>query len=179
MLNGLRGFLAQSKACLAWLWANRRAARRSRPAPLSKRHLPRTLLARDPDAPSLLPDGVVKHVNGREGDSVVFGAALDGAGWEERLLEDGYVVQRAVASPELMDVEVDDCQRTVHCVGRKLRVRRRLLDRRDVRRLLHAPGRTDHLGAGDVRGDAARGVLTVTSALRRSSGTRRPRSTSE
>src|SRR5438552_15812719 len=23
VLNGLRGFLAQSKACLAWLWANR------------------------------------------------------------------------------------------------------------------------------------------------------------
>jgi len=115
LLNGLRGFLAQSKACLAWLWANR-ALFSADDTVLIERHLPRTLLARDPQAPSLVPNGVIKHVNGREGDSVVFGASLDRAGWQDRLLEDGYVVQRAVASPSLVDVEVDDVTREVRCV---------------------------------------------------------------
>jgi glutathionylspermidine synthase len=116
LLNGLRGFLAQSKACLAWLWANR-ARLAPDDAALVERHLPRTLLARDPDAPALVPEGVIKHVNGREGDSVVFGASLDRAGWQDRLLEDGYVVQRAIASPSVTDVEVDDVDRQVRRVG--------------------------------------------------------------
>ena len=116
MLNGLRGFLAQSKACLAWLWANR-AQLPLDEAALVERHLPRTLLARDPAAPDLVAEGVIKHVNGREGDSVVFGASLDRAGWRERLLEDGYVVQRAVGSPALVDVDIDDRSREVRRVN--------------------------------------------------------------
>jgi glutathionylspermidine synthase len=116
LLNGLRGFLAQSKACLAWLWSNRSGFDRTDRVAI-ERHLPATFLARDPDASSLLADGVVKHVNGREGDSVVFGATLDLAGWEARLLEGGYVVQQAIHSPELVDVEVDDFNRTLRCVG--------------------------------------------------------------
>jgi glutathionylspermidine synthase len=116
VLNGLRGFLAQSKACLAWLWANRGVLSADDAAVVAQ-HLPRTLLARSPEAPDLVAGGVIKHVNGREGDSVVFGSTLDVAGWRERLLEDGYVVQRAVDSPELADVEVDDRNRHVRCVG--------------------------------------------------------------
>lgn len=119
ILNGLRGFLAQSKATLAWLWANRGALGADDAAAV-ERHLPRTLLARHPDAPQLLTDAVVKHVNGREGDSVVFGRALDAAGWRERLLEDGYVVQRVVASPALIDAEVDDRARIVRRVGERV-----------------------------------------------------------
>jgi glutathionylspermidine synthase len=123
LLNGLRGFLAQSKACLAWLWANRtRFAQADCEA--IERHLPATVLARDVEAQQLLPEAVVKHVNGREGDSVVFGDQLDTAGWEARLLEGGYVVQRAVRSQLVEDVEVDDWQRhiciapdRVACVG--------------------------------------------------------------
>jgi glutathionylspermidine synthase len=116
VLNGLRGFLAQSKACLAWLWANRTSLGTAACA-LIERHLPATLLARDPAALDLLPRGVVKHVNGREGDSVVFGSTLDSAGWEARLLEGGYVVQRAVDSPAVDDVEVDDLNQRVRRVG--------------------------------------------------------------
>ena len=62
---------------------------------------------------------MLKHVNGREGDSVVFGQNVDQASWEERLLEGGYVVQRAVSSPAVQDVEVDDLRRRVACVGPK------------------------------------------------------------
>jgi glutathionylspermidine synthase len=116
MLNGLRGFLAQSKACLAWLWANRARLSAADVAAI-ERHLPRTVLARHPDAPALLPEGVIKHVNGREGDSVVFGNTLDRAGWQARLLEDGYVVQRAVGSPTVVDVEIDDQAQRVRRVA--------------------------------------------------------------
>lgn len=123
LLNGLRGFLAQSKACLAWLWANRQRFGREDRAAI-ERHLPATWLVRDPDAPRALATSVVKHVNGREGDSVMFGEHLDAAGWEARLLEGGYVVQRAVESVSVEDVEVDEWRREVRvtpgrvaCVG--------------------------------------------------------------
>lgn len=116
LLNGLRGFLAQSKACLAWLWSNRAALGPIACATI-ERHLPPTVLARDPAAGELLPQSVVKHVNGREGDSVVFGRDLDATAWEARLIEAGYVVQRAVNSPPVEDVEVDDLHQHVTCVG--------------------------------------------------------------
>jgi glutathionylspermidine synthase len=118
MLNGLRGFLAQSKACLAWLWSNRTSLGRDACATV-ERHVPPTVLIRDPAAADLLPDGVVKHVNGREGDSVVFGRTLTppDPGWEARLLEGGYVVQRVVTSPPVEDVEVDDVRGLVQTVS--------------------------------------------------------------
>jgi glutathionylspermidine synthase len=116
LFNGLRGFLAQSKACLAWLWANRECLPTHDLVAIEE-HLPQTLLARHPSAPALLPAGVVKHVNGREGDSVVFGKSLDPAGWQTRMLEDGYVVQRMVISPSVVDVEVDDRRCQVRCIG--------------------------------------------------------------
>jgi glutathionylspermidine synthase len=119
VLNGLRGFLAQSKACLAWLWANR--ARLDAEACLMvESHLPRTLLAGDPSAVSLLTQSVIKHVNGREGDSVVFGRTLDRRGWEERLIEGGYVVQRAIDSLQVEDVEVDDARGEIRRVGARI-----------------------------------------------------------
>jgi glutathionylspermidine synthase len=119
LLNGLRGFLAQSKACLAWLWANRGQLEAEDCAAV-ERHLPRTVLAGDASAVSLLDSGVVKHVNGREGDSVVFGRGLDRGSWEERLLEGGYVVQRLVESQLVDDVEVDDARRAVRRVGSRI-----------------------------------------------------------
>ena len=59
-------------------------------------------------------------MNGREGDSVVFGNELDSAGWEARLLEPGYVVQQTVHSPAVEDVEVDDWRAQVRCVGQRV-----------------------------------------------------------
>jgi hypothetical protein len=80
--------------------------------------LPATLRARDPAAAELLPTSVVKHVNGREGDSVVFGHTIsaDSGEWETRLLDGGYVVQQVVHSPTVEDVSVDDVQRRVEIV---------------------------------------------------------------
>ena len=123
LLNGLRGFLAQSKACLAWLYANRSTLSASG-REVVERHLPETMMARHAAAAALVKDGVVKHVNGREGDSVVFGETLDSAGWEARLLEGGYVVQRTVRAQAVDDLDVDDVRHEVRritgrhaCVG--------------------------------------------------------------
>ncbi|HEV7664775.1 MAG TPA: glutathionylspermidine synthase family protein [Chloroflexota bacterium] len=120
LLNGLRAFLAQSKACLAWLWSNRSVLDVAA-CDTIERHLPRTILARDPAALDLLADGVIKHVNGREGDSVVFGRtlAVGAPEWEGRLLEGGYVIQRAVEQVTVEDVEVDDLLRRVTRVAPK------------------------------------------------------------
>lgn len=123
LLNGLRGFMAQSKACLAWLYAKRSTLSAS-DRDVVERHLPETVMARDASAATLVKDGVVKHVNGREGDSVVFGESLDSAAWEARLLEGGYVVQRRVRAQAVDDVNVDDMRHEVRrvkgryaCVG--------------------------------------------------------------
>ena len=137
MLNGLRGFLAQSKACLAWLWTNRARLGASARGVL-ERHLPPTLLARDPAAADLRWMGVVKHVNGREGDSVVFGKTLDDTAWEARLIEPGYVVQQTVHSARASRRPARRRRaRVLQVVSNRVRLRRRLRHRRQIRALLH------------------------------------------
>lgn len=111
LLNGLRSFLAQSKAVLAWLWAHRGEAPGGiRSTRLIERHLPLVVPARSPGAQGLLADSVVKHVNGREGAQVVFGDTLVGntEAWEARLIEGGYVVQRRVQPVSVEDVSIDE-----------------------------------------------------------------------
>jgi glutathionylspermidine synthase len=172
MLNGLRGFLAQSKACLAWLWSNRSALGGDACLAI-ERHLPPTLMARDSLAAGMLSQSVVKHVNGREGDSVVFGQTLDDAGWEARLLEGGYVVQRAVRSRPVEDVEVDDFERVVRCVS----PRYACVGAFSIGgRFAGCYTRLD----GPITSSRATFAVTLrerTSAWSRSSGTRAPRST--
>ena len=103
LLNGLRGFLAQSKAALAWLWLHRHELGAARP--LVEAHLPAIVPAAQAQRSE---DVVIKHVNGREGDAVAFGAELDASAWERRLVEGGYVVQRRVLPQPVEDVEVDE-----------------------------------------------------------------------
>jgi glutathionylspermidine synthase len=115
LLNGLRGFLAQSKAVLAWLWANRVDPRLGRGAgTLIGAHLPPVVPARSLEAQPT--DAVVKHVNGREGDSVSFSEALDPAAWQSKLLEGGYVVQQRVHQSPVPHIEVDEVAHTLRCV---------------------------------------------------------------
>ncbi len=118
LLNGLRGFLAQSKAVLAWLWDHRAdpCLTRTQRAAIQA-HLPAILPARWPEASALLPNAVVKHVNGREGDTVRFGEELDTAAWEERLLEGGYMVQRRVRPLAVEDISVEETSGQVSVVG--------------------------------------------------------------
>jgi glutathionylspermidine synthase len=117
LLNGLRGFLAQSKAAIAYLWLNRAdpsLTRADREA--IEQHLPPIVPARRPEAGWLRPDSVVKHVNGREGYEVSFGATLSPDEWDSRLLEGGYVVQRRVEQVPVQDVALDDWQREISVV---------------------------------------------------------------
>ena len=101
----------------AWRGCGRIGTRSARAARAAiERHVPPTLLARDPAALDLLPEAVVKHVNGREGDSVVFGRSLDAAAWEARLLETGYVVQRAIAPVPVQDVAIDEWRRELSVI---------------------------------------------------------------
>ena len=118
LLNGLRGFLAQSKAILAYLWLHRQEQPWGRRGvELVESHLPAAVPARHPDAGLLLPDSVVKHVNGREGEEVVFGADLTPEEWEARLIEGGYVVQRRVDQRPVENVEVDEIARSLELVA--------------------------------------------------------------
>ncbi|MBV9358674.1 MAG: glutathionylspermidine synthase family protein [Chloroflexi bacterium] len=112
LLNGLRGFLAQSKAALAWLWQHRTELGPARA--LVEAHLPAIVPATEAEQSPMV---VIKHVNGREGDAVAFGADVDAAGWERRLLDGGYVVQRRVFPQSVEDVEVDE-------IGERLTVAR-------------------------------------------------------
>jgi glutathionylspermidine synthase len=117
LLNGLRGFLAQSKLALAYLWVNRGEPEITlEQRALIERHLPAIVPARHPEAEALLPNSVVKHVNGREGQEVVFGDTLSPADWESRLLEGGYTVQRRVHQQAVEDVEVDEARGTLSVV---------------------------------------------------------------
>jgi hypothetical protein len=114
---------------------------------------------------------VVKHVNGREGDSVVFGETLDQRAWEARLLEGGYVVQRAVASPPLADVDVDDWTRRLTWIdGRYACVGGFAIGGRFGGIYTRLDGPITSARATYV------GTLEETAARRASTSTRRPRS---
>jgi glutathionylspermidine synthase len=115
VLNGLRGFLAQSKGVLAWLWAHRGDPCLERGArALIEDHLPPTVVARHWNG--ALAGQVVKHVNGREGNEVAFGDDLPRDGWEARLLEGGYVVQRRVYPVPVADVRLDEWAQRIEVV---------------------------------------------------------------
>ena len=118
LLNGLRGFLAQSKTVLAWLWEHRDRCTSADRAAIEQ-HLPAAIPARFPDAWERLPHAVVKHANGREGAEVVFGDALleRPDEWEARLLEGGYVVQERVLPVPVDDVAVDEIAHRVDVVA--------------------------------------------------------------
>jgi glutathionylspermidine synthase len=118
LLNGLRGFLAQSKTILAWLWEHRTECSQADQLAI-ERHLPAAIPARAPDAWDRLPTSVVKHANGREGAEVAFGDVLmqKPEDWETRLLEGGYVVQERVMPAPVADVAINEIDRTLAVVA--------------------------------------------------------------
>ena len=102
LLNPLAALLAQDKALLAWIWAQREAALfpPDEQAAIA-RHLPETYLV------EALPQGldleafVVKEFFGREGEEVYFASALSPEDWERCRAWRTFVVQRRVRSVEV------------------------------------------------------------------------------
>ncbi len=93
-LNNLRGFLAQSKAILAWVWREREntelfdATERT----VIASHLPPTYVIKDfASEPS--PHYVVKEIFGREGIGVWDSANLDATQWQTFRQNGNYIVQ--------------------------------------------------------------------------------------
>jgi glutathionylspermidine synthase len=83
-LNNLRGFFAQSKAIMAWVWQNRLSEIFS-PAEQAviARHLPETYLVEDLPADFDYSRFIVKEFYGREGSEVYNGATLTPEGWQQ------------------------------------------------------------------------------------------------
>ncbi len=84
-LNNLRGFLAQSKAIMAWVWREQENTElfSAEERKTIQNHLPATYLIQD------LPDNfdrtpyIIKEFYGREGSEVYNGAELEDEGWAE------------------------------------------------------------------------------------------------
>ncbi len=83
-LNNLRGFFAQSKALMAWIWQNRQAEifTREEQAVIT-RHLPETYLLEDLPRDFDYSSYIIKEFYGREGSEVYNGAALTPEGWQQ------------------------------------------------------------------------------------------------
>ncbi|HEX2915436.1 MAG TPA: glutathionylspermidine synthase family protein [Chloroflexia bacterium] len=96
-LNNLRGFFAQSKAVMAWVWMQRGSGLfTAEEQEIIERHLPETYLLED------LPENfdysgyIIKEFYGREGAEVYNGATLPFEHWQQCRTWRTYVAQRRI-----------------------------------------------------------------------------------
>lgn len=81
-LNNLRGFFAQSKAIMAWIWRNRQSEIFTpQEQAVILRHLPETYLLEDLPEDFDYSPYIVKEFYGREGSEVYNGATLSPEDW--------------------------------------------------------------------------------------------------
>ncbi len=81
-LNNLRGFFAQSKAIMAWIWRNRQSKLFTPEEQAAiERHLPETYLLEDLPEDFVYSPYIVKEFYGREGSEVYNGATLSQEDW--------------------------------------------------------------------------------------------------
>jgi len=97
-LNNLRGFLAQSKAVMAWLWQERENSElfEAHEQALINRYLPETYLLADLPEDFDYRPFIIKEFYGREGAEVFDGADLTPQRWQECREWGTYVAQRRV-----------------------------------------------------------------------------------
>jgi glutathionylspermidine synthase len=100
-LNNLRGFLAQSKAILAWIWQQRHNSTLFDEAEqkIISAHLPPTYFIKDfalTDNKYKPQDFIVKEFFGREGAQVFDGTKLTETEWQTFQQEGTYIVQQRV-----------------------------------------------------------------------------------
>lgn len=115
LLNGLRGFLPQSKAVMSWIWQERDSLRFT---PQQRRaiadHLPPTY--RLDEAPAGLPRAawVVKEFWGREGEEVYLGSEMNDDDWERCRRWGTFVAQQRVATQEVTGLRLEGDQVVRH-----------------------------------------------------------------
>lgn len=96
-LNNLRGFLAQSKAVMAWVWEQRTSpvfslAERE----IIERHLPATFLLEDLPEDFDYSGYIIKEFYGREGAEVYNGAELSVKDWQQCRTWRTFVAQQRI-----------------------------------------------------------------------------------
>lgn len=96
-LNNLRGFFAQSKAVMAWLWKMRRSGLFTlSETELIERHLPETHLLEELPEDFDYSSYIIKEFYGREGAEVYNGANLSFEGWQQCRGWRTFVVQKRI-----------------------------------------------------------------------------------
>ncbi len=96
-LNNLRGFFAQSKAVMAWVWQQRGSGLfSSEERETIERHLPETYLLEDLPEDFDYSPYIVKEFYGREGAEVYNGANLSFEGWLQCRTWRTFVAQRRI-----------------------------------------------------------------------------------
>jgi glutathionylspermidine synthase len=97
-INNLRGFLAQSKSVLAWIWGQRENTNlfTAEERKAIQNHLPETHLLQDLPASFDRSPFIIKEFYGREGAEVYDGSQLDAEGWEECRKWRTFVAQRRI-----------------------------------------------------------------------------------
>lgn len=96
-LNNLRGFFAQSKAVMAWVWQQRASGLFSaEEREVIERHLPETYLLEDLPEQFDYSGYIVKEFYGREGAEVYNGANLSFEGWLQCREWRTFVAQRRI-----------------------------------------------------------------------------------
>ncbi len=100
VINNLRGFLAQNKGVLAWLWKEKDNAQIFNPEErtILKTHLPETYLLSSLSPNFDFKDFIIKEFYGREGAEVYDGSLLTPAQWRQCQEWGTFVAQRRVVS---------------------------------------------------------------------------------
>lgn len=111
LLNGLRGFLPQSKAVMAWIWQERDSGRFTpEEQEAIAAHLPPTYRLVETPAAEPQSAWVVKEFFGREGEEVYLGSEMSEEDWERCRAWGTFVAQRLVATQEVMGLRLEDGQ---------------------------------------------------------------------
>ncbi|MBI4497892.1 MAG: glutathionylspermidine synthase family protein [Chloroflexi bacterium] len=108
LLNGLRGFLPQSKAVMAWIWQER-TSRWFTPQEQAAiaAHLPPTYRLEDTLGAAPRSGWVVKEFWGREGEEVYLGAEMSDEDWERCRAWGTFVAQQRVATQEVVGLRLE------------------------------------------------------------------------
>lgn len=108
-LNNLRGFFAQNKAVMAWIWQERQNPALFTPEEQAviEQHLPATFLVSQLPADFDRTGYIIKEFYGREGAEVFNGATMTDEEWENCRQWGSYVAQKRIEIAPVAHVTLD------------------------------------------------------------------------